>query len=110
MSEKDNKFDYNDGVTLKEHFNSRLQAIEKASELATKLLEARLIKEQAGEFVTRNECGIRKQSVDSDIRILREYKSALEGKASHFYVTITFAIALLSLFVGIVGLLLKYHT
>lgn len=118
MGEKDNGFTYKDGVSLREYFESRIASIEKASELAAKLLEARLesmnefrsaMKDQAGEFVSRNECEVHKQSVDSDIRSLREYKAALESKASHFYVTITLTIALLSLFLGLAGLLLKLH-
>jgi hypothetical protein len=118
MGEKDNRFSYKDGITLREYIDTRLEAIEKASELAAKLLDVRLesmnefrnaLKDQSGQFVMRSECGIRKQSVDGDIRILREYKAALEGKASHLYVSITLIIALLSLFVGVVGLLIKFH-
>ena len=118
MSVTDNRFTYKDGVTLKEYIESRLDATEKATELAAKLLDTRLesmnefraaMRDQINQFVMRSECGIRKQSVDNDIRILREYKAALEGKASHLYVSITLIIALLSLFVGVIGLLIKFH-
>lgn len=117
MSATDNRFTYKDGVTLREYIESRLEAIEKASDLAAKLLDVRLesmnefraaMKDQSNQYITRNECGTRKQAVDSDIRILREYKSALEGKASQLYVTITLIISVLGFILGIVGLILNY--
>ena len=47
------------------------------------------------------------KSVDSDIRILRESRAELQGKASQSQMNITFVVAIVGALVGLVGLLLK---
>lgn len=116
MSQEDNGFTYRDGVSLREYLESRISAIEKASDLAAKLLDVRLesmnefraaMKDQSSQFINRNEYEARRQTVDGDIRTLREYKAALEGKASQFFAIITLVVALLSLFIGLAGIILR---
>jgi hypothetical protein len=108
-----------DDVSLKEHVESRLMALEKATVLAARTLEKRLegmnefrdaLKNQAGLFATRSEVQIQVEKLGEDIKILREYKAALEGKASQLYVTMTLIIAIVSTFIAVVSLVLQGTT
>jgi hypothetical protein len=47
--------------------------------------------------MTRAECGIIERQVADDIRILREYKSELQGKASQSSMNVTITISVFSL-------------
>jgi prefoldin subunit 5 len=110
-------------VTLRDYFDSRLESVEKATELAAKTLEKRLegmnefreaLNNQATMFATRSEVDIQikkfeKQieKTEDDIRMLRESKAMLEGKASHLYVTITLVVALLGLFVSFMSMITR---
>ena len=103
-------------VSLKEHVESRLVALEKATDLAARTLEKRLegmnefreaLKNQTSLFVTRTEIDIQLSKINDDIRELRESKAMLEGKASQLYVTITLVVALLGLIIGVVGIFYK---
>lgn len=112
MGESDNGFTYKDSVTLREYLESRLEAVEKATYLAANTLEKRLegmnefreaLKSQTNLFVTRTEIENQFGKLGDDIRELRESKAMLEGKASQLYVTITFVISLISLFIASVA-------
>jgi hypothetical protein len=101
-------------VPLKEHIERRLESVEQATTLAARALEKRLegmnefreaLKNQSATFVTRAELTVQVAKCESDIRMLREYKASLEGKASQLYVTITLVIALVSMFTSLVALI-----
>lgn len=117
MSETDNSFTYKDSVSLKEYFESRLKSVEKATILAANTLEKRLegmnefrdaLKNQATLFITKTEIKIQFDKIESDIRMLRESKAMLEGKASQLYVTITFILALVSISIAIISLIFRF--
>lgn len=106
--------DKNTRVSLREHIESRLAALEKATDLAAKALEKRLegmnefreaLNNQASQFMTRREMTVIKDAFVKDIRELREFKAALEGKASQTSVIITLVISILGLLVAIISLL-----
>lgn len=97
-------------VSLKEHFETRITALERATDTATKTLDKRLdsmnefrntLKDQAGTFVTRSDL----KKIESDIEDLNNWKSRQEGKASQLYVTITLVIALIGIFISLIGIL-----
>jgi len=94
-------------------------AQEKATEQSRFMLEKRLdtmnefrnqLKDQAGTFLPRTEFDIQHSKVQEDIRILRESKATLEGKASQISVNIAIIIAVCGLIIGIIGLCLKFAT
>jgi hypothetical protein len=118
VSEKDNGFTHRDGVSLREYFESKFDALEKASRLAEDKLNARLeimnefrsaMKDQAGQFITRTECHGRKAHVDKEIQDFREFKAVVESKASSVYVTVVMVISLLALLLGILDFLIKVY-
>lgn len=119
MDEKDVNNKNKNVVSWRDYVDNRIYALEKATDLAARTLEKRLegmnefreaLKNQAALFVTRNEMKIQLDKIDDDIRMLREAKAMLEGKASQLYVTITLIISLLGLFISFVLILTKIRT
>jgi hypothetical protein len=55
---------------------------------------------------TRSEHEIYQKLVESDLRILREFKAALDGKASATSVTITFVLAAVGAVAGLVSVII----
>lgn len=101
-------------VPLKEHLESRLIALEKATALAANTLEKRLegmnefreaLRYQTSLFVTRTELQVLLEKIEVDLRILRQYKVALESKASQAYVTVTMVIAILGAIISVIMLM-----
>jgi hypothetical protein len=104
-------------VSLKEYFEERIKAIynhidlkttaiERSTTLARDAMEKRLegmnefrdsLKDQSDKFVTKNEYEIKLGRVEEDIRLLRESKASLEGKASTTSVYIAYIIAAISI-------------
>jgi hypothetical protein len=105
------KEDFDNGkVTLKDYFEMRIAALEKATEVSAAQLERRLegmnefraqLKDQAAGFFPRSEHEIYTKKVDDDIRLLRESKAMLEGKASQLSVNITLFVAVIGIIVSI---------
>jgi hypothetical protein len=103
-------------VTLKEHIETRLVALEKATEVAARLMEHRLqgmnefrvqLKEKADHFVTHQEYDAVIDGMVDDIRELREAKATQEGKASQMSVNIAYIISIIGLIISIVSLVWK---
>ena len=103
-------------VTLKEQIDTRITALEKATEIAANAMERRLegmnefrdqLKDQASRFVTRDEMDIQVGVNREAISDLRTFKDRLEGKASAQSVYIAYAFALVSLVLSVIGLLVK---
>jgi len=96
--------------------DTKLSAIEKSTSLAASALEARLanmnewrgtLRDQLSTFTPRAETVALRDRVESDLRVLRDFQSRLEGKASGTAVIIANAIAILSILISIVGLLTR---
>ena len=103
-------------VTLKEYVEARLESIEKAAEVAYRAMEKRLegmnefrgqIKDQASTFITKVEFKAYLDKIDGDIRVLREFKSALEGKASQSSVNVALLLSGIGILIALAGLLIK---
>ena len=81
-----------------------LRETKASSEVSAAMLEKRLesmnefrlqLKDQAGTFFTRNEHEVYMASVEKDLRVLRESKAMLEGKATQTAVNISTVIAII---------------
>ena len=114
-------------VSLKEHFETRLnalqeliltrlEAIDKAVQVAHGVLQERLegmnlfrdqLREQATTFATRAETDLRHDAIEKDLRELRLYKAKIEGMASQRSVNFTMIIAVVGAIAGVVGLMLR---
>ena len=96
-----------------------LRETKASSEVSAAMLEKRLesmnefraqLKDQAGTFFTRNEHSAYMTSVEKDLRMLREYKSNLEGKASQSSVNISLAIAILGFMLALASFITRITT
>ena len=98
-------------ITLKQYIDSRVDALEKQAEMRADSLEKRLdgmneirgtMKDQASKFVDRSELSSFKETVDKDLRLLRESRAELQGKAEQASVNISLALAAGSLIISLV--------
>lgn len=98
-------------------FEARIDSIEKATKLAADTMDKRLdgmnefrdtLRDQASKFSTRAEIDLFKAGVEDDIRILRESKANLEGKASQNSVNLALAFSICGLLIGIFGIIMKF--
>ena len=97
-------------VTLRDYIDTRLDAIDREKEVAYRAMEKRLdgmnefrdtLKDQGGTFLTKNEYCVFKESVEKDLRVLRESRAELSGKASQLSVNITLLLAIIGLILSI---------
>jgi hypothetical protein len=63
------------------------------------------LKKMSGKYISRDEHNIMMNRMESDVRMLRESRAELAGKASQLYVNITLAISIIGLAISILGLL-----
>ena len=114
-----------DGVALKEYlekqldgqralYDSRLLALEKATEVAARVLGERLagmnefreqLRDQAGRFATRTEVEIQLEKIDLQIKDLRQSRDEATGKASQTSVLISMGFGVAGLIFGVINLL-----
>jgi len=102
---------------LKELFGSELRSIDRATDIARVGMEKRLegmnefrqqLNDQAKEFITRPELNAIRKEIEADIRILRESKATLEGKADQKAVNIAMAISLIGLIIGVIAIIIHF--
>ena len=95
-----------------ERMVTKMAAIEKESSVSSNQIEARLLsmnefrlqlKDQAGTFFTKPEHEIYSQSVEKDLRMLRESKATLEGKATSLSVNISTTIAIIGVILAVLS-------
>ncbi len=98
-------------ITLKQYIDSRVDALEKQAEMRADSLEKRLdgmneirgtMKDQASKFVDRAELTTFKEAVEKDLRILRESRAELQGKAEQSSVNVSLVLAAGGLIVSLV--------
>ena len=114
-------------VALKEHMESllraqreyletRLNSIEQATKVATRILDSRLdamnefrdaLKDQAARLATREELTIQVNKLTDDIIELKQFRAVLEGKASQQSVNIALFLSTAGLLIGVIGLAMK---
>ena len=116
-----------DNVSLEHHFEQQLKdikelleakflSIEQATKLATETLNARLdnmnefrgaMKDQLATAFTKNEHAFYAEKVEADLRMLRENKALLEGKASQKSVVWAIGISVAGLVIGAIGIIIS---
>jgi ABC-type antimicrobial peptide transport system permease subunit len=98
----------------KVYTESRLVSLEKATSIAASNMEKRLegmnefrdqLRDQTGTFITRIEIESQIKKIEEDIKVLRESKANLEGKASQQSVYIAYLIALIGIIIGVINLI-----
>jgi hypothetical protein len=98
-------------VSLKEYVDAKFCAVENARKDALSAMEHRLagmnefretLREQANKFLTREEYSIAHKALEADIRMLRESKAMLEGKASQGAVTLSTGLAVFGILLAII--------
>lgn len=110
-------------IPIKDYFEMRIEALEKATTLAALQMDKRLegmnefrtqLKDQGQTFLTRAEMDIVSHNTRSeislmkdDIRILREAKAQMEGKASQQSVQVSLVFAIIGILIGIASLMIK---
>ena len=101
-------------VSLKEHIETRLKSLEDAQHKAERLLDERLasmnefreaLKDQSTKFFTISSHEAYQKLVETDLRMLRESRAMLEGKASQSTVNIALLLSSVSAITAFVGLL-----
>ena len=102
------------GVPLKEHFETRIAELEKATVVASNAMDRRLdgmnefrdtLRDQAGRFVTQNEVRSQLDVINAKIHNLEKFQAVVEGKASMSSVYISYIMAAIGIAIGIIGLL-----
>lgn len=102
--------------SLMEYMEYRFESLAIVSKITSDIMERRLegmnkfrgqLKDQEQQYITQKEYVGYKEKMDSDIRILREYKAELQAKANQSTVIISIAISIISLFAGIGGMIIR---
>ena len=103
-------------VSLRDYVDVRLTAIEKAHELSCAATDKRLasmnefrnaLKDQAAQMATRIELEAAEDKIELELRPLRDFKAAIEAKASQQSVNLALLISLAGLALTIINLLQK---
>lgn len=101
--------------SLERDFQTKLNASETARTIASTEMDRRLegmnefrdtLRDQASRFVTGTEVNLMMKPIAEDIRVLREYKAEVAGKASQTSAIVALLIALLAILIGGIGLAL----
>lgn len=109
----------NNLVSLKEYIDTRFEAMEKAVTIANATMDKRLegmnefrssLKDASALYFTRAEHQAYLEKVDADIRVLRESKAALEGKASAKSVIFATIIAVIGITLSVASLFHSFVT
>ena len=102
--------------SFREVCHQRHAGLDHALSLAACSLDKRLetmnefrgaINDQAGHFLTRNEYHLAHEKLAGDISVLREFKAAIEGKASQASMIVVAILSVISILVSLVGLFFK---
>jgi chromosome segregation ATPase len=100
-----------------EEMKADISSIRESTLLAKENIDFRLnsmnefrgqLKDQATNFITRSELQPRFDRTDEDIRLLRESRAELIGKASQNSVNIAYIIAIIGIALSVLGLLLNH--
>jgi len=103
-------------VPLRDHFEARLAAMEKATSLATRQLEERLhgmnefrqqLRDQAAQHISRDEFCAKLDHIQDAIDDLKKSRDTLAGKASQQSVNVALLLSMLGLLIGAIGLAQK---
>ena len=104
-----------DYVSLRDHMESRIEAVEKSIEVADKTMQSRLatmnefreaLRDQAGKFITREEMNAKIDIICAKVEVLEKYQNTMEGKASQSQTNLALIFSLIGTLLGIAGLIL----
>jgi hypothetical protein len=100
-------------ITLREYVDIKVSAIETSTRLAYNSMEKRLegmnefrnqLRDQNSTFITKAEYSAHMNKLEEDIRMLRESKALLEGKASQTSVNIALGISIVGLILTVLNI------
>jgi hypothetical protein len=106
------KFNWQDGVSLREYVEFRLCAIQQAIDKSEKILNVRLeamnefrdaLKDQSANFLTKEAYDAKHTVLQNQVDDLRLSKATLDGKASAASVYVGYAIALIGIILAILS-------
>lgn len=101
---------------LREYLDAKIDGIDQATKLAATMMERRLdgmnefretLKDQASRFATRAEMDEVKDRIEADLRVLRESRALLEGKASQKSVTAVMVVSAIGFVISVLGIMLR---
>ena len=100
-------------ISLREYIDIKVSAIDRATSNAYVSMEKRLegmnefrnqLKDQNATFITKAEYSAHMNKLEEDIRMLRESKATLEGKASQTSVNIALGISIIGLILTVLNI------
>jgi len=100
-----------DAIVASERLDiSRHEAIDAKLQAAENVLEHRLegLNELRGDVITKGECRAERAPLAVELDILRQWKAEQRGKASMTSVIGAYILAILSMLVGLVGVILEF--
>ncbi len=101
---------------LRDHIDTRLEEIEKATEIARSSMEHRLnemneirgsLRDTVANQVNRDRCDTRMNVVDAELEELKKYRNTMEGKASQSSLNTVILMTVISLLMSAVSIALK---
>lgn len=101
-------------VPLKEHFEARVAALEKATVVASTAMERRLdgmnefrdtLRDQAARFVTRDEVGLQLKALCAEVEELKRFRAVVDAKASMSAVYVSYLLAAIGIILSVLSLL-----
>lgn len=104
-------------ASLKDYIDTRFESIQEAIRVATNALERRLenvnewrasFRDLSSTYPTKAELSVFKESVDKDLREIRDWKNKQEGKASQSSVNISLILGVSGLVIGLISILLRF--
>jgi len=105
-----------EAVSLKEYFEAKLLAQERATEVATNAMDRRLagmnefrdtLRDQAARFVTRDETSALLAPIKAQLDTLQTFKDQLQGKASAGQAYLAIGLSIVSVAMAFIGLFLR---
>jgi len=111
---EEKKFNWQDGVSLKEYIDLRFSENQRALEKAERDLSKRLegmnefrdaLKDQAANFVTRESMDLKLAPMEEKINSLSLSRAHTEGAASQTSVLIAYIVSAIGIILGVVSLL-----
>jgi hypothetical protein len=93
-------------VSLRDYIDTRFNSLDKATEVAFCALDKQLVNISSQAYITKKDFDIQMDKLDEDIRMLRESRALLEGKANQDDVNKVRGTADLARLMAIIGLLI----
>jgi len=105
-----------EAVTLRDYFDAKLEASDRALSLAKNGMDHRLdgmngiredLRHQAAMFVTKNEISALLAPITAQLDVLQTFKDQLQGKASAGQAYLALVLSLIGMVMGAIGLFVR---